>query len=154
MASSIQVVLKENVDKLGKAGDLVKVKPGYARNYLIPRLLAVTATRGNIAQLEHERAAVMANVAKLKRSAEDLAKQLSKVTIKIAKPAGDGDKLYGSVTAKEIAEALVEKGFELDRKKLDIPGSLKQLGEYEIAAKLGSEVTASFKLIIEKQSSE
>lgn len=154
MASSVQVVLKEDIEKLGKAGDLVKVKPGFARNYLIPKSLAVAATRGNIAKIEHDRAAVMAQIAKQRKSAEDIAGRLAKVTVKIERPAGEGDKLYGSVTAKDIAEALSTMDFDIDRKKLELPETLKQLGEFDIVAKLDKEVRATFKLVISKQSSE
>lgn len=151
MASTIRVILRENVDKLGKAGDLVKVKPGYARNYLIPKSLAVSATRDNIKRVEHERKAVISQVAKLKHNAEDVAAQLNEVTIRIAKPVGDNDRLYGSVTTKEIIEALEEKGFSIDRKKLELSGPIKQTGEFEIVAKLGSGVSARFKLVVEKR---
>ncbi|MBN1653785.1 MAG: 50S ribosomal protein L9 [Deltaproteobacteria bacterium] len=147
----MRVILRENVDKLGKAGDLVKVKPGYARNYLIPKSLAVSATRDNIKRVEHERKAVISQVAKLKHNAEDVAAQLNEVTIRIAKPVGDNDRLYGSVTTKEIIEALEEKGFSIDRKKLELSGPIKQTGEFEIVAKLGSGVSARFKLVVEKR---
>lgn len=154
MGSNIQVILKEDIDKLGKAGDLVKVKPGYARNYLMPRSLAVAATRDNIKRVEHERKAVLSRVAKLKKSAEEVAKQLEGLTIRIAKPVGDSDRLYGSVTTKEIVEILQEKGFSIDRKKLELPGTIKQTGEFEIMVKLGSSVSARFKLVVEKRETE
>jgi large subunit ribosomal protein L9 len=154
VASNIQVILKEDVDKLGKAGDLVKVKPGYARNYLMPRSLAVSATRDNIKRIEHERKAAIAHASKLRKSAEDVAKALSAVVIRIAKPVGENDKLYGSVTIKEVADALEKQGFSIDRKKLALPGPVKQVGEFEIAARLGHEVVARFKLIVEKQETE
>lgn len=154
MASSIQVILKEDIDKLGKAGDLVKVKPGYARNYLMPKSLAVAATKDNIKRVEHDRKTVLSRVAKLKRSAEEVAKQLEELTIRIAKPVGDSDRLYGSVTTKEIVEILAEKGFDVDRKKLELPGTIKQTGEFEIVVKLGSGVNARFKLVVEKRETE
>jgi large subunit ribosomal protein L9 len=154
VATNIQVILKEDVDKLGKAGDLVKVKPGYARNYLMPRSLAVTATRDNIKSIEHERKAAVARAAKLRKGAEDVAKALSDVVIRIAKPVGENDKLYGSVTIKEIADALENLGFSVDRKKLELPGPIKQIGEFEISARLGHEVISRFKLVVEKQEIE
>jgi len=151
MAAAIRVILRETVDKLGKAGDLVKVKPGYARNYLIPRALAFPATRGNITRIEHERKAIVVHAAKTRKDIEAIAERLSALTIKIAKQAGEADKLYGSVTAKEIAEAVAKEGLSVDRKSLDIPSTIKALGEYTINAKLGSSVTASFKLVVEKR---
>jgi large subunit ribosomal protein L9 len=151
MASAIQVILNENVDKLGKAGDLVKVKPGYARNYLIPRALAFPATRGNITRIEHERKAIVARAAKTRQDAEAVGARLAAVTIRIAKPVGEADKLYGSVTAKEVTEALAKEGFTIDRKMIELPTTIKELGEFTIAAKLGSGVHASFKLIVEKR---
>jgi len=154
VASNIEVILKEDIDKLGKAGDLVKVKPGYARNYLMPKSLAVAATRGNIKRVEHERKAVLSRVVKLKKSAEEVAKQLEELTIRIAKPVGDSDRLYGSVTTKEVVEILQEKGFSIDRKKLELPGTIKQTGEFELLVKLGGGVNARFKLVVEKQETE
>ena len=151
MASAVQVILKENVAKLGNAGDLVKVKPGYARNYLIPRSLAFPATRGNIARIEHERKAIVAHAAKTRKDAEGVAARLAEVTIRIAKPVGEGDKLYGSVTAKELAEALAKEGFAIDRKTLELPGLIKELGEFTVFVKLESGVSASFKLVVEKR---
>jgi large subunit ribosomal protein L9 len=151
MAANIEVILREDVAHLGKAGDVVRVKPGYARNYLIPRALAVSATRGNLDRTEHDRAAVMARVAKLRKTAEQVANALAPVTVTLQKPAGEGDKLYGSVNNREVAEALGKQGFEIDRKKIELPGTIKELGEYEVSVKLGSEVTATFKLVVEKQ---
>ena len=151
MATAIQVILKENIEKLGKAGDLVKVKPGYARNFLIPRALAFPATRGNITRIEHERKTIVAHAAKTRKDAEAVGERLSAITIKIAKSVGEADKLYGSVTAKEIAEALAKAGFAIDRKTIEIPTAIKSLGEFTLSAKLGSGVSASFKLVVEKR---
>jgi large subunit ribosomal protein L9 len=151
MASAIQLILKENVEKLGKAGDLVKVKPGYARNYLIPRALGFPATRSNVSRIEHERKAIMAHAAKTRQDAEAVGARLSALTVRIAKPVGEADKLYGSVTAKEVADAIAKEGFSIDRKMLELPATIKTLGEFTIAAKLGSGVTASFKLVVEKR---
>jgi large subunit ribosomal protein L9 len=151
MATAVQVILKENVEKLGKAGDLVKVKPGYARNYLLPRALAFPATRANISRIEHERKAILAHSAKTRKDAESVGERLSALTVRIAKPTGEADKLYGSVTAKEVADALAKEGFAIDRKMIELPTTIKALGEFAIAAKLGSGVTASFKLVVEKR---
>ncbi len=151
MASNIDVILTESIDQLGKAGELVKVKPGYARNFLIPRGLAVRATSGQVARLKHERAVVMARIVKTTKEAEAVAERLSGLVIELDKPAGEGDKLYGSVTAMELSEALKAKGIEVDRKKLELPGAIKRLGEFDIKAKLGREVTAEFKVVVRKQ---
>jgi large subunit ribosomal protein L9 len=151
VASHINVILTETIDKLGKAGELVRVKPGYARNYLIPRSLAVRATSGQVARMEHERSVVVARIAKTAREAEAVAEKLSGLELEIEKPAGEGDKLYGSVTAMELSEALRARGIEVDRKKLELPGPIKRLGEFEIKVKLGREITAEFKLVVRKQ---
>jgi large subunit ribosomal protein L9 len=148
MASHIQVVLKEDVSNLGKTGELVRVRPGYARNYLLPRQLAAVATEGNISQIEHERKAALARMAKLKQESEGIASALSAITIEISRPVGEGDRLYGAVTSRDVAEALKQKGYDVDRKKLTLPDSIKQLGEYEVSAKLGASVTAKVKLVV------
>lgn len=152
MANHIQVVLKEDVNYLGKTGELVRVRPGYARNYLLPRSLAAVATEGNISRIEHERKAALARMAKLKAEADGVAAALSAVTIEIARPVGEGDRLYGAVTSRDVAEALKLKGYDVDRKKLQLPDSIKQLGEYEVSTKLGAAVTAKFKLVVKAAS--
>jgi large subunit ribosomal protein L9 len=148
MAAHIQVVLKQDVDNLGRAGQIVKVRPGYARNYLLPRSLAAVATRSNMAQVEHERQLAVAAAAKLKKSAEALAAQIQGQTVEVRVQAGEGDKLFGSVTSRDVSDALARKGVEVDRKKLVLPDHIKQLGEYDLTIKLGTDVTASFKLIV------
>lgn len=150
MALSIQVVLREDVAKLGKIGELVKVKPGYARNYLLPRGLGVVATEGNIQQIEHVRKAAIANAAKLKKSFEAIAQQLSTVTVTLSKQAGEEDKLYGSVTTKEIADVLKAKGFDIDKKRIELPEA-RHLGTFDVTAKLAPEVVATFKLEVVKK---
>jgi large subunit ribosomal protein L9 len=150
MAINIQVVLREDVPKLGKIGELVKVKPGFARNYLLPRGLGVVATEGNIQQIEHERKAAIANAAKLKKSFEAIAQQLSTVTIKLTKQAGDEDKLYGSVTSKEVSDALKAKGFDVEKKRIELP-EVRHLGTFDVKAKLAPEVVATFKLEVVKK---
>ncbi len=150
MATHIQLVLREDVAKLGKIGDLVKVKPGYARNYLLPRGYGVVATEGNIQQIEHARKAAIANAAKLKKSFDAIAQQLSTVTITLSKQAGEENKLYGSVTSKEISDALKAKGFEVDKKRIELPEA-RHLGTFEVKAKLAPEVVATFKLEVVKK---
>lgn len=150
MATSVQVVLREDVAKLGKIGELVRVKPGYARNFLLPRGLGVVATEGNIQQIEHERKAAIANAAKLKKSFEAIAQQLSTVTVTLTKQAGEADKLYGSVTTKEISDALKAKGFDVEKKRVELP-EVRTIGSFEVKAKLAPDVVATFKLEVVKK---
>ncbi|HEY8429599.1 MAG TPA: 50S ribosomal protein L9 [Sandaracinaceae bacterium] len=143
---TVQVVLRDDVENLGRSGDLVRVKPGYARNYLIPRGLAAPATHGNVAQIEHEKKVAIARAAKLRADAETRAKALSAVEVEIAAQAGENQKLFGSVGARDIAQALAAKGYEVDRKKIVLPEPIKELGEYEVPVKLGYEVQANVKV--------
>ena len=145
---SIQVVLRDDVDNLGKSGELVKVKAGYARNYLIPRGLAVSATQDNVARIEHEKKAAIARAGKLKKAAQDRAGTLDGATIEIKANAGESDKLFGSVGAKDIAEALAAKGFEVDRKKILLAEPIKDLGEHQLKVKLGYDVVATIKVVV------
>ncbi len=149
MASTVEVVLKENLEHLGSIGDVVKVRRGYARNYLLPRGLAVVASRGNVKQVEHEKALQAQRVAKLRSEQEDVVAELSKVTIMVAKEAGEDGKLFGSVTSNDVLEGLKAKGVavELDRKKLVMPEkTIKEVGSYEIGVKLPYGLTATIKL--------
>jgi large subunit ribosomal protein L9 len=151
MATHIQVVLRESVSKLGKAGELVKVRPGFARNFLVPRGLAVVATEGSVRQIEHERTAALVRAAKLRKESEAIATQLAAVTIHIAKPVGEGEKLYGSVTSKDIAEALEAKGFSIEKKLIQLDDSIRQLGTYDVAIKLAHDVTATVKVEVKSK---
>jgi large subunit ribosomal protein L9 len=146
MAAHLHVILRRDVDKLGHAGELVRVRPGFARNYLLPRALAVVATDDNVRQVDHERKLALASAAKRKGAAQGVASQIENLTLEIVAQAGDGDKLFGSVTTRDISEALHKRGVELDRKHLDLPTAIKSLGEYNVIAKLGSGVTATFKV--------
>lgn len=147
MASQlVQVVLRDDIENLGRSGDLVRVKPGYARNYLVPRGLAAFATRGNVAQIEHEKRVALALAAKQRAAAEARAAELSALTVEIAAQAGETEKLFGSVGTRDIAQALAKKGFEVDRKKILLDEPIKELGEHEVTIKLGSEVQATIKV--------
>ncbi|HET6339699.1 MAG TPA: 50S ribosomal protein L9 [Polyangiales bacterium] len=148
MATHVHVILRRDVDKLGHAGELVRVKPGYARNYLLPRSLAVVATDDNVRHVEHERKVAVAAAAKQKGQAEGIAAQINGLTLEIAAQAGEGDKLFGSVTVRDVAEALHKKGIELDRKHIELPTPIKALGEYEVIAKLGAGVSTKFKVVV------
>lgn len=146
MASSMQVILTSHVDHLGRAGELVKVKPGYARNYLLPRSLAVVATRGNIRQVEHERRLVLSRQERERKIAEGEAAQLEHLTVEIAMQAGEGDRLFGSVTSRDIADALAQRGIEIDRRKLVLDEAIKTLGEHKITVRFAPEIAATFKV--------
>jgi large subunit ribosomal protein L9 len=143
---TVQVVLRDDVENLGRSGELVSVKPGYARNYLIPRGLAAVATHGNVKQIEHEKEMAIKRAAKLRASAETRAAELSKASVEIAAQAGESEKLFGSVGAKDIAEALAGQGYEVDRKKIQLDEPIKELGEYDVPVKLGYEVSATVKV--------
>ncbi len=146
----VRVVLREDVQHLGTAGELVRVRAGYARNFLLPRGAAALATAGSIRQVEDQKKQAIARAAKLKASATALATQLSSVTAEITRQAGDGDRLYGSVTSKDVAEAVKAKGYDVDKKSLVMPDAIKALGEYTVTAKLGVGVEAKIKLVIKK----
>ena len=149
MASTVEVVLKENLEHLGSIGDVVRVRRGYARNYLLPRGFAVVADRGNIRQVEHEKAVQAQRIEKLRAEQEDVVTQLSKVTVMVAKEAGEDGKLFGSVTSNDVLEGLKAKGveLELDKKKLVMPDkTIKEVGSYEVGVKLPYGLTAAIKL--------
>jgi large subunit ribosomal protein L9 len=145
MAAHIHVILKRDVDKLGGAGELVRVRPGFARNFLLPRSLAVVATEDNVRQTEHERKLALATAAKQKSVADGVAAQVNGLVVELQAQAGEGDKLFGSVTSRDVAEALRSHGIDLDRKHIELP-AIKALGEYDAVARLGSGVTAQFKV--------
>ena len=149
MASTVQVVLKENVDHLGTIGDVVRVRRGYARNFLLPRGLAVVASRGNVRQIEHEKAVQARRVSKLRKEQESIVDSLSKVTIMVAKEAGEDGKLFGSVTSADVLNGLEAKGVdvEIDKKKLIMPPKpIKEVGSYEVGVKLPYGLTATIKV--------
>ena len=146
--TTVQVVLRDDVENLGRSGELVRVKPGYARNFLLPRGLAAVATHGNVARIEHEKKAAVARAKKLRASAEERKAELSKVSVQIAEQAGENQKLFGSVGSKDIAEALAAKGVEVDRKKIQLDEPIKELGDHEVTIKIGYEVTATIKVAV------
>lgn len=146
----VHVVLREDVQHLGTAGELVRVRAGYARNFLLPRGMVSLATAGNIRQVEEAKRQAIARAAKLKASATALATQLSGLSIEITRQAGEGDRLYGSVTSKDVAEAIKAKGYDVDKKSLVLPDAIKELGEHTITVRLGSGVDAKLKLVVKK----
>ncbi len=142
----MEVILREHVENLGKRGELVKVADGYARNYLLPRKLALLATDGNRKQIERERDKFDAKEADEKKIAEALAGRVAGAEIAIARKVGENDVLFGSVTTADIAAALAAKGVEVDRRKLQLAEPIKKLGDFDIPLKLHREVVATVKL--------
>jgi large subunit ribosomal protein L9 len=142
----MEVILREHVDNLGRRGEIVKVADGYARNYLLPRKLALLATEGNKQQIERERAKFEAHEAEEKKVAEAMAARLQSVEIEILRKVGETDALYGSVTSADVAEALAAKGFEIDRRKLHLAEPIKKVGEHEIPLRLHRDVTVPIKV--------
>lgn len=151
MATTLQVVLQSDVDNVGKSGELVKVRPGYARNFLIPRSLAVPATEGAINRINHEKAVAIAKAEKNKKEMQGVASQIEALKLTIARPVGEDDKLFGSVTAKDIENEAKKAGVALDRKKLHLAEPLKAIGTFEIPVKLMPGVTATLKVEVTKK---
>src|SRR5271155_3566413 len=147
----MDVILKEDVDKLGSRGDLVKVASGYARNFLLPQRLAVPASDSNKKIIEQERQAHLRKEAKLATEAGDLAKLMSSVTVTISQKAGENDQLFGSVTSKDIAEALEKQGYTVERRKIVLDEPIKTLGEFKIPVRLHREVTAEITVHVVKE---
>lgn len=150
MAHHINVVLIEDMANLGKSGELVRVRPGYARNYLIPRGLAIGATAENVARIEHEKRVVEAKNAKQRSEAEQLAEKLKSVKITIERPVGEGDRLYGSVTTRDIEEALATAGYAVDRRRI-VTDTIKTLGTHAVTIRLATSVNATIELTIAKK---
>ncbi len=146
----VRVVLREDVQHLGSVGELVRVRAGYARNFLLPRGKAALATAGSVRQIDEHKRQAIARAAKLRSSAQALATQLAGVSVEIARQAGEGDRLYGSVTSKDVAAALKQKGYEIDKKDLVMPEAIKELGEHTLTLKLGSGVDAQIRLVVKK----
>lgn len=147
----MNVILTEDVESLGSAGDLVKVKDGFARNYLIPGGKAMVATTQNVKLLEHQKQLVQARLNKLKREAELLARKIEEVSCTVAKQAGEEDKIFGAVTAADIQGSLAHEGIEIDRRKIQLDEPLKSLGIFTVPVKLHQEVTAQLKVWVVKE---
>jgi large subunit ribosomal protein L9 len=147
----MQVILKEDVEKLGQMGQVVEVKRGYARNYLIPRNLGMEATARNLSQLEHNKRVVTDKIKKVQKESQSLAQKLEQATVTLLHAAGEEDKLFGSVTSMEIAGALSEQGIEVDKRKIVLDEPIKRLGEYKAAVKLPGGVTANVTVKVEKK---
>jgi large subunit ribosomal protein L9 len=150
MAHHINVVLTEDLANLGKTGELVRVRPGYARNYLIPRGLAIGATAENVARIEHEKKVAEARNAKAKTEASQLAEKLSAVKITIERPTGEGDRLYGSVTSRDVEEALAAQGYVVDRRRIAME-PIKALGTFSVTVRLATSISATIQVTVAKK---
>jgi large subunit ribosomal protein L9 len=147
----MEVILRETIDTLGRAGQVVKVADGYARNYLLPRKLAYPATPGNLKVMEFERQSLLKKEAKQKDDAEKLKEMLDKVELLIRRKVGEQDALYGSVTNADVAELLEAKGFQIEKRKIHMDDHIKTIGDFDIPIRLFKDVTAQVKLKVEPE---
>ncbi len=146
----MQIILREDVEKLGVRGQMVKVANGYARNFLIPNKKAVAASAANVKIVEQERQAALRREAKEKSSAEELAKLMAGITLVSVQKTGEADQLFGSVTSKDIADMLEKQGYTIDRKKIMLESPIKTLGEHKVGIKLFRDVVAEVTLVVNK----
>ena len=144
----MQVILKEDVHNLGRAGELVEVKPGFGRNFLIPQGKAVLATAGNVKEIEHQKKLIAAKTAAAAKDAQGIADRLATITVQIERQAGEESKLFGSVTSRDIAEQLADKGVTVDHRKIHMAEPIKTIGEHTVEIKLGSSVTGKIKVVV------
>ncbi|MGE0814244.1 MAG: 50S ribosomal protein L9 [Vicinamibacterales bacterium] len=147
----MEVILRDHVDHLGSRGEIVNVADGYARNYLLPRKLALLATEGNKKRVARERKIAEAREAEERAASEAIATRLTALELTFARRVGETEQLYGSVTSQDIADAVKAKGFEIDRRKILLPDAIKALGEFEVPVKLHREVTAQLKVVVTKE---
>jgi len=150
----MQVILVNDVEKLGRAGDIVKVAPGYARNYLLPKRIALEANVKNQRWIEQQKARILKRAQELRTDAEGVAARLASVSVVIAKQAGEEDKLYGSVTSIEIAEKLAAQGIEIDKRKIVLHEPIRRLGDHDVTIKLHSDVEAQVKVQVVRTGEE
>jgi large subunit ribosomal protein L9 len=146
----MEIILREHVEHLGNRGDIVSVADGYARNYLLPRQLALPATAGNRKRVERERKLAEAREADERRAAEAVAERLAGVEVVVARRVGENDTLYGSVTSADVAASLADQHVDIDRRKIQLPEPLKALGEYDVPVRLHREVTGQVKVKVVK----
>ena len=147
----MEVILREDIEKLGTRGQVVKVAPGYARNFLLPKRMAVAATEANKKIVEQERQAHLRKEAKVQGEAQEFAKIMTGATVRIAQKAGENDQLFGSVTSKDIAEGLTAQNYNIDRRKIQLDDPIRQLGEYKIPVRLHKDVTVEITVIVAKE---
>ncbi|HEV3375305.1 MAG TPA: 50S ribosomal protein L9 [Candidatus Acidoferrum sp.] len=148
----MQIILQEDIDKLGHRGEVVTVKPGYARNYLLPRKLAIEATTGNMKALERIRGALAKKTATELEAAQKQAALLTGVSLAFKRKTGENDQMFGSVTSSDIAEGLSAQGFKIEKRQVQLADPLKALGEYNVTIKVFRDVTAEVKVQVEKES--
>ncbi|MAJ58573.1 MAG: 50S ribosomal protein L9 [bacterium TMED88] len=146
--AQVQLILREDVRRLGEAGDLVSVKPGYARNFLVPQGKAILATVGRVKELDHQKRVISERLAKEMADFEAVKQRMASVVLEFSAQAGDEGKLFGSITAQQIGEQLAEKGFKIDRRKIELDEPIKALGEHQVPVKLRSEIVAEVKVIV------
>jgi large subunit ribosomal protein L9 len=147
----MQIILQEDVEKLGTRGQVIDVADGYARNFLLPRKLALEASAGNMKRLEKMRAVFAKKEATEKDAAQKLSETLAGVTLEFARRAGENDQLFGSVTSGDVAEALAAKGYEVEKRKISLTDAIKVVGEYDVPVKLHREVTTNVKVVVKKE---
>jgi large subunit ribosomal protein L9 len=147
----MQIILREDVEKLGHRGDVVTVKPGYARNFLLPKKLAVEATAGNLKAIERIRTSLAKKTATELEAAQKQAELLNGVALRFARKTGENDQMFGSVTSADIAEALVTQGFKIDKRQAQLGEPLKTIGEFPVTIKVFRDVTAQIKVTVEKE---
>jgi large subunit ribosomal protein L9 len=148
----MQIILQEDIDKLGHRGDIVTVKPGYARNFLLPRKMAVEATSGNMKALERIRKSLAKKTATELEAAQKQAALINGVSLHFTRKTGENDQLFGSVTTGDIADALAAQGFKIDKRQIQLKEAIKTLGEYPVTIKIFRDVTAEIKVQVEKES--
>jgi len=146
--AQVKLILREDVVNLGEAGDVVDVKPGYARNYLLPRGMAVLATESNVKQLEHHKRVIADRLAKQMKDLEALRDRIQSQVLEFEAQAGTEGRLFGSVTSQHIAERLSEKGIDIDRRKIDLSDPIKEVGEHTVPVKLRRELIAQAKVVV------
>src|SRR3954469_988066 len=144
----MKVILTKDLENLGRAGALVDVKPGYGRNYLLPRNFAVLATAKNIKQLDHHKSGILARAAKEKQNMSAMAQKLSAIEVRLSRKVGEQNKLFGSVTSKDVHEQLAAQGYQIERRQVHLPEPLKEVGTHEVEVKLHPEVSAKVKVTI------
>jgi len=147
----VKLILREDVESLGKIGEIVEVAGGYGRNYLLPRGLAVKASTKNLKEQEHQKKLIQARMDRQKKDAQEMAGSLDSVSCTIARKTGEDEKLYGSVTSRDIEDALREEGVSIDRKRILLEEPLKKLGVYTVPVKLHAEVTGNIKVWVVKE---
>jgi len=147
----MQIILQEDVEKLGTRGQVVEVAEGYARNFLLPRKLALAATPDNLKRLEKMRAVFAKHEATEKESAQKLAELLGSVTLTLSRKAGENDQLFGSVTSGDVADALAAQGYSIDKRKIELDEPIKLVGEYQVPLKLHRDVSGTVKLVVQRE---